>query len=399
MRNFSCDVLVVGGGVAGTSAAIAAARNGACTLLVEREAYLGGTGYAGMFQHICGLYLNGEEFPKETLNSGITREIVALLKKKSPRTMERQIGQVYVLPYDCNSLQSVLASLCAAEKKLSIMRESVVQSVSSRQGKVMAVTAETGGQQLTIAASMVIDCSGNGDVAAYAGAAHELTPSDERQPAGYVIHLKGLSNPEETLPIKIPYHLAQAVQRGLLPPLTRLTTFSIGDTLEEGYCKMSVEGEDGPERNERARKDAALMLDYLAEVLPALKCARIAGTSLKVLDREGRRVCGEYTLTEQDIISARKFPDGAVKNAWPIELWNASKGTSYQYVPRGDYYDIAFRCMIVKGFYNLLCAGRCISVTHAALGSTRVMGTCMALGEYAGQAAAYHVNYGKYPEI
>ncbi len=76
----SCDVLVIGAGVAGTAAAIAAARAGARTMLVEKERYLGGTGYAGMFQYICGLYLNDDTAPTETLNQGIVRELVALLR-------------------------------------------------------------------------------------------------------------------------------------------------------------------------------------------------------------------------------------------------------------------------------------------------------------------------------
>ena len=122
------------------------------------------------------------------------------------------------------------------------------------------------------------------------------------------------------------------------------------------------------------------------------------GNSFRVLDREGRRIRGEYTLTKEDVLSAAKFPDGVVRNAWPIELWDRSKGTVYKYVPAGDYYEIPFRCLMVRDVPNLLTAGRCISVTREALGSTRVMGTCMALGEAAGKAAAYWVKNGKYPE-
>jgi hypothetical protein len=117
-----------------------------------------------------------------------------------------------------------------------------------------------------------------------------------------------------------------------------------------------------------------------------------------VLEREGRRVRGEYTLTKDDVLLARKFSDGIVKNAWPIELWDRLKGTVYKYVPRGDYYEIPLRCLMVRNIANLLTAGRCISVTHEALGSTRVMGACMALGDQAGKAAAYRVKNGKYPE-
>jgi hypothetical protein len=98
------------------------------------------------------------------------------------------------------------------------------------------------------------------------------------------------------------------------------------------------------------------------------------------------------------VLLARKFSDGIVKNAWPIELWYRLKGTVYKYVPRGDYYEIPLRCLMVRNIANLLTAGRCISVTHEALGSTRVMGACMALGDQAGKAAAYRVKNGKYPE-
>ena len=136
---------------------------------------------------------------------------------------------------------------------------------------------------------------------------------------------------------------------------------------------------------------------YLASVIPAFKDSSIAGTSLKVLEREGRRVMGEYTLTKDDVLSARKFPDGVVKNSWPIELWDRSKGTVFKYVPRGDYYEVPFRCLMVKGILNLLTAGRCISVTNEALGSTRVMGVCMELGDQAGTAAAYWIKNEKYP--
>jgi succinate dehydrogenase/fumarate reductase flavoprotein subunit len=116
------------------------------------------------------------------------------------------------------------------------------------------------------------------------------------------------------------------------------------------------------------------------------------------MEREGRRISGEYILTENDVLNASKFDDGIVKNSWPIELWDKKKGPVYKYVKAGDYYEIPFRCIKVRDIPNLLCAGRCISVSHEALGSTRVMGTCMALGEQAGLAAAFMVKQERCPE-
>ena len=396
--NTTCDVLVIGAGVAGTSAAVAAARGGARTILIEKERYLGGTGYAGMLQYICGLYLNADGVPTETLNPGVTREITELLRKASPNRTVKKIGQVYVLPYTRDDLQSVLTALCSAEKDLKLLRGYSVVAVTMENMGIRDTTVEGLHGMQVIAPTMLIDCSGDGSVAAMAGAPFDLTLKEEQQLAGFVVHVKGLKNVDESLSIKVPYALAQAVSQGIFASTVKITSFSHGEATDEGYCKMSISSVDGAPGVEAARADADAVIRYLASVLPSFEGATIADTSLKVLEREGRRVIGEYMLTKEDVLSARKFPDGVVKNSWPIELWDRPKGPSYQYVPRGDYYEIPFRCLMVKGITNLLTAGRCISVTHEALGSTRVMGTCMALGDQAGRAAAYRVRNGKYPE-
>ncbi len=394
----SCDVLVVGAGVAGAAAAVAAARGGARTILVEKERYLGGTGFAGRFQHICGLYLNAETAPAETLNPGLAREISELLFKRLPGKVVKKIGQVYVQPYQYEDLQSILTALCYGEGNIATLRGHEAVAVSLEEGEVRSITIDGMRGQQEIAPKMVIDCSGNGEVAALAGASFDLTHEKERQLAGFVVHVKGLKDVDDNLSLNVPYHLAKAVKLGMFPPATRFTTFSPGDDADDGYCKMSISLSDGETSMEKARADADGVIRYLASVLPAFEDSYVAGTSLKVLEREGRRVKGAYTLTKEDVLAARKFPDGVVKNAWPIELWYREKGTVYHYVPRGEYYEIPFRCLMVEGITNLLTAGRCISVTHEALGSTRVMGTCMALGEQAGKAAAYWVRYGKYPD-
>jgi glycine/D-amino acid oxidase-like deaminating enzyme len=398
MKRMSSELLVAGGGVAGCCAAIAAARKGVRTVLVEQQGYLGGTGYAGMLQHICGLYLNGDAIPAETLNGGLAGEIAGLLNRKAPEKAVRKIGQVYVLPYSANDLQDVLTSLVEAEVELTLLRNSRVTGVEAVSGSIRSVTVEVPDGTQNIAASMVIDCTGDGDVAAMAGAEFELSPLNERQLAGFSIRVSGLDNHDDTLAIKVPYYCAQAVERNILPPFMKFTTFSFGESPDECFIKMSMEGEDSPDRDERALADAQTLIAYLAQVLPSFRNAVITDMSQKVMDREGRRIIGDYLLTEDDVLAARKFPDAIARNAWPIELWDRTKGTLYKYLPRGEYYEIPFRCITVKGIVNLLTAGRCISVSHAALGSTRVMGTCMALGEQAGRAGAEFVRNGKYPD-
>jgi hypothetical protein len=351
-----------------------------------------------MLQYICGLYLNGDTAPTETLNQGIVREIAALVNLSSPQKSVKKIGQVYVLPYSPDDLQKALSELCGAEKNLILLHEAAAVEVIRKGDSIESISIQGADGERSIAPLAVIDCTGSGEVAMLARAEFDISRPEERQLAGFTMHIKGLLGADDTLVLKVPYHLAQAVKQGLFAPAVRYTTFSPGESTDEGYCKMSIDTEEGPGREEHTRKEAAAVHAYLASVIPAFKNSSLAGTSLRVLERESRRVRGEYTLTKDDVLIARKFSDGVVKNSWPIELWDKLKGTVYKYVPRGDYYEIPFRCLTVKNVANLLTAGRCISVTREALGSTRVMGVCMALGEQAGKAAAYLVRNGKYPE-
>jgi heterodisulfide reductase subunit A-like polyferredoxin len=176
VKQLRCDVLVIGGGVAGVSAAVAAARNGAETMLVERESYLGGTGVAGMFQYMCGLYVNARFFPQETLNGGIVEEIVERLKKAIPESRIKKIGRVYVLSYSHRGLQSVLNDLCGAEALLTVCRTSIATAVDANAGVIRTVTVEDAGGKNDIIPKVVIDCTGDGNAAAAAGAEFELTP-------------------------------------------------------------------------------------------------------------------------------------------------------------------------------------------------------------------------------
>jgi hypothetical protein len=398
MKSANCDVLVIGGGVAGVAAAVASARQGAKTVLVEKDSFLGGTAYAGLFQYICGLFLNGDLFPAETLNAGLTREISSILRQVAPGQMIRKIGQVYMLHYSPEHLQTVLSSLCKSENNLTVIQNSFASSVRKNGSEIFSVFIDRPDGEMEIGASVAIDCTGDGDFSFMAGAEFELSPPRKRQLAGYTVFLKGLKPCNEILSIKVPWLLANAVKQGSLPNSLRLTTFVPGKTQEEGFCKISIDGESSFENDSMAEIYSQEMLEFLSGSIPAFKNAFIAGKSLRTLNREGRRICGEYMLTEKDILSARKFPDGLVKNSWPIEFWDRSKGPVYKYLSRGDYYEIPFRCLRAKSISNLLVAGRCISATQLALASTRVIGTCMALGEKSGIAAAHYINNGKYPE-
>jgi hypothetical protein len=375
MRRESCAVLVAGGGVAGAAAAISAARAGAATILVEREATLGGIGQLGLLRRICGLYRNGGELPGTTLNTGFARELAARLG-----TAPERVGQVWLQPLGEYDLDRLFAEFSAAEPQLQVRRGHAVTAVTGRGGTIRAVTTDGPAGPRQITPAVVVDATGDGNLAVMAGAASELSPPGERQLAGFTVRFRGLSAPGGDLALQVPFACA---------------TFTPGAAGDDGDCKLSIPGE-APDRDRQARAAAATLKDYLATALPAFRQATITALSPRVLDREGRRIVGDYQLTADDILAACTFPDRVARNAWPMESWERERGTVYRYGPAGGY-EIPFRCLRVRGFANLLTAGRCVSVSREALASTRVMGCCLALGAAAGRAAAFHAVHGSYP--
>lgn len=382
----SCAVLVVGGGVAGAAAAIAAARAGVETVLLEREAVLGGIGQLGLFRRICGLYRNGGATPGAPLNAGFPMELVARL-----RTLPERVGRVWLQPLGDSDCDRLLTAFCAGEPRLTVLRRHTAAAVTVSGASVQSVTARGPDGPVIFAPVVVVDASGDGGVAVMAGAEYELAPPGERQLGGFTVRFAGLAGSLGDLALQVPFACARGVAEGVLPPLLRFTTFVPGDGGDDGDCKLNALDDADPEVL------AQLLGDYLAETLPAFRRATITARSPRVLAREGRRLAGDYRLTADDILAARKFPDGVVRNAWPMESWERERGTVYRYGPDGDCYEIPLRCLTVRGFANLLCAGRNISVSREALASTRVMGCCLALGAQAGRMAAHRAAHGCYP--
>ncbi|MEK7270326.1 MAG: FAD-dependent oxidoreductase [Planctomycetota bacterium] len=385
-----CDVLVVGAGPAGMAAAVSAARGGAHTVVLEQSGGGGGAPVAAMHRHICGLYLNGEDAPCDTLNDGIARELVGRLKALSPAATVMRMGRVHVLPFATSDWVSAFRAMMANERSLEL-RLNTRARAATRDGRlVTAVTADAPQGPLEFRPRIVIDCSGDGLMVQSLGL---QAPEPGGEPlAGFTVRFNGLRDVDPLLPVRVPYCLTKAAEEGRLPAHLRFTVFTPGDKPGEGFCKLSV-----PSRREsnddRSREEALLIHRCLAERLPSFRDAVVAAMSPAVLHRAGPRLLGYYTLTEDDVLQARKFADAAAKNAWPIEWWDPDTGPEYDYVPPGEYYEIPMACLRTSAIGNLFCAGRCISASPRALGSTRVMGPCISLGEAAGKAAANTIEH------
>jgi hypothetical protein len=137
------------------------------------------------------------------------------------------------------------------------------------------------------------------------------------------------------------------------------------------------------------RARVAAVAAFLRDTVPGFGGSFVSHVAPQVGVRETRRIVGRATLDRDDVLGARKAPDAVARAAWPIELWQpGAGGPHYEYVADGDHYDVPRGCLEARGCANLFAAGRCVSATHEAMGSARVIGTCLATGEAAGRLAA-----------
>jgi hypothetical protein len=354
--------------------------------LLERERSLGGTATSALVGTLCGLYRNGGEIPGEPLHGGITAEIVAALTTSAPQRGLRKSGRVFVLPFESAELRSILEQLCAAATLLTVHYTAAPVAATVADGMVSTVTATIDGSSVMFSPKAVIDASGSAAVATLAGARCELSGAGERQLAGFTAKVAGLQDVTESLSLRVPFVIARGIEAGAIPASLRYTVFAGGERAGEGLLKVSIPDEahrDGA----RLAADVAALVTVLGAELPEFSRAFVVATSGRSYSREGARIIGSYQLTAADVLAGRKFVDGVVKGAWPMEIWSSGRGVSYRYPPDNDYYEIPAGCLQAQGFSNLFMAGRCISVTPEALGSTRVIATCLALGEAAGLAA------------
>lgn len=356
---------------------------------------VGGTAVGGAVGAICGLYRNGNGMPGEILNPGLSAEIVHSLLKISPGRAVRRVGKVFVLPFSPSELFDLLNKLCQSEPNLSLMTDAAPCSLASRNGLIDEVSVVNDRVTSTFRPKLVIDATGSGELAFMAGVDSEISPEAELQLAGFTVMLEGIKGRSSSLSLKVPFVIAKGVESGDLPEYLRLTVFIESERDGEGLLKINL-----PDSAANSEKDIAsessVLIRYLAAELEEMRDASTRFCSRRVYPREGRRIGGHYTLTADDILSGARFPDAVVKAAWPMEIWRPGKGASYRYPPDGDYYEIPLRCLKARGMDNLLLAGRCISVTHEAYGSTRVIGACIPTGEAAGVAAAEMVRKGEF---
>lgn len=418
----SVDILVVGGGPAGLMAAQAASHDGKKVMLIESRGYLGGNLLIGI-PILAFLSRKGYQIIK-----GEPQQFIDRLRAKGAASDH--------IPCPLHVSYTMFEPEAAATTAIELMEDSGVNvlmyvfcaGVIKEGNDVKGVIIESKAGREAIFAKTVIDCTGDGDVAYMAGV--ECHKGDEKggmQPPTLMFSMRDVDiekfrdalvnhsdmfdmdymppehfKEKKFVTVGLRNRLKMAADAGLKIPVAR-TILITGINKNEIWVNMTrVSGVDStkPESYTNgefvARKQMKDIIAYLKKFVPGFENAWLDRVAPFLGIRESRVIVGKYTLNEDDILNCHKFDDAVAVASYPIDIHHATGGDcTMEWCP--DCYDIPYRCLVPEKVENLLVAGRCASMNHIAMASTRVMSTCMAMGEAAGRAARIALEEGVKP--
>jgi hypothetical protein len=402
------DVLVVGGGPAGCAAAIAAAREGARTLLVERFGFLGGMGTAGLVPAFCP-YTDREK----SIIRGIGLEILEEMKAGMPHVERESLDWV---PIDPERLKAIYDRRVEAAGARVWFLTQLIDTESPRDGVVPSAILHNKSGLQRVRAGVIVDSTGDADVAAAAGAAFEKgdPQTGELQPCTMCFVLAGIDQArlqpflweDGAKNLLLKEVIARAKAAGDLEIVEEAANVAyqsdstIGLNFSHVFDVDATDAEQLSRAHLEGRRLVGHLTNFIRKYLPGCERAQLVSSGVQIGVRETRRIVGDYVLTLDDYLARRAFPDEIARNAYYIDIHLSKKEWErtldrpidwseriHQYGPR-ESHGVPYRCLVPRGLENLLVAGRCISTDRPVQGSIRTMPNCLALGEAAGCAAA-----------
>jgi len=393
------EVLVIGGGPAGVGAAFAAAKNGKKTLIVEQFNCLGGVATAGGHGHISTFAEGGTG---RRIVGGIPHEM-------ADRVVDAgfSIRNAHGIWFEVEGLKFVLEQM-AAELEVGLLYHTFFCDTVVEHGAVTgAVVQNKDGRQL-IRADRVVDCTGDGDVAFQAGCAFEMgRPRDQKcQPVTLMFTMGGVDWPRAEAwrtDWQMTHVWEEAQRKGDMEPFQKTImgwwwTPTRPDQVGVNFTHIihidSTKADDLTRATIEGRRQAYHSIEVFRKYVPGMENCYMISTPNTVGIRESRRILGDYVLNEDDVKGQRQFEDSICYGSFFVDI-HCIDGPGMDETtwrpPKGFKYQIPYRILVPRAVENLLTAGRCVSCTHIALGSLRVMVQCMGMGEAAGTAAAVSV--------
>jgi hypothetical protein len=397
------EVAVLGGGPAGIAAAVAASRAGRRTLLIERYGFLGGMGTAAGVTNFCGLHANvfGE---MHRVVQGVASDLLARIDRLDGLNAPHLIlGKIFAQAYD-TAAYKIAADDLLSSHKVDILFHALGAGVVMHDDKrINALMVETKAGRQAVRANIFIDCSGDGDLAAWAGAPYEvgdnagsmLYPSMMFRLNG--VDAKKAGDAWRTIPALMEQAEAAGTHKfprkaAIVRPQRSQIEWRVNFTQlarKDGTAVNGLEPDDLTRGEIEGRRQAVKAFEFLRTV-PGFEKSYIVDLPPQLGIRETRRVVGGHMLSGEDVLGCASFEDSIGVNAWPIES-HVAGDVIFRFPPipesRG-FNELPYRMLVPEAVHNLLMAGRCASMTHDGQSAARVSGACFAMGEAAGSAAA-----------
>jgi hypothetical protein len=398
------DLIVMGAGSAGASAAIAAARSGSNVLVIDRLPFIGGTS-TGVLDTFYGFYTPGEKAKK--IVGGIPDDVVAGLAKfgsmiERPNTYGAGTG----ITYNPEHLKVVWESLLQ-KSGAKILLHALLQEVKVSDSKVKELLLATRAGLCSVTGDYFIDATGDADLSNYAGFGYEkagdIAPAQTLTTTFKMVNVD-MKERKSINKDKLHELMQEATNEGYALPRregsdhltpvanTTATVMTRLDSIRKDKDGNTESVLDDPffltESEIAGRVQAAEYARFLVDKVPGYQNSSIYGFSTMIGIRETRRVYGDYRVEKDDVLSAKQFDDQVALCGAPIEDHHSGDGTNWVYLPNGSAVGIPLRSLIVKDSINTMVIGRCFSASHDAHASIRSMGQCMAMGVAAGITSA-----------
>ncbi|MCE3279930.1 MAG: binding protein [Bacteroidetes bacterium] len=393
MSDFShIDLVVVGAGIAGCAAAVAAAEEDQRVLLIERSEHLGGNAINANAGTICGAYFRTFSDNVRLTGYSFSKKLISELTSDHRKPVHYHKGLV-IVPYEWTELENILEKELRS-KNVELLKCAEVIDLHKKDGVITSLTIKKNDSEIEIIPRAIIDCSGNGIISQLAEAS--MISSENYQAASQIFRVEGIQSENEfSLDMSLKKAMLQLSAENKWPEnLNAISVVPGSLKYNRADFKLTLPEPvtDNIDSNEKlslvAKSYIAAVFPLLTSSIESLYSASIVLIFPQLGIRVQQRSQGKYILTEENILSCQKFDTGIALGTWPIEEWLNDGKLEMQYFEPEQAYMIPADCLMSDEIDNLYFAGKNISATTKAIASARVMGTCMQTGYAAGKIAS-----------